>query len=57
MIKFIIIGLLCNSQGCYWAQVETDPIVYDSYQSCIAKAYDWKAKTAMYHSMACMVKP
>jgi hypothetical protein len=55
MLKFIIIGLMCNSQGCYWAGAESKPTVYESIEACRAKAADWKRKTAMYFDMSCMV--
>ena len=56
MLKFIIIGLMCNSQGCYWVQVEDKPTIYDDYKACITKATDYRVHSIMYHSMGCMVK-
>jgi hypothetical protein len=54
MIKFIIIGMMCNSQGCYWAQAENEPTIYESVEACRAKAADWKRNTVMYFQMDCM---
>lgn len=55
MLKFIIIGMMCNSQGCYWAQAENNPTIYESAEACRAKAADWKAKSVMYFKIDCMV--
>jgi hypothetical protein len=55
MLNFIVIGLMCNSLGCYWAPVETNFMV--DQQSCYATAANLKSKTALYFDMACMVVP
>jgi hypothetical protein len=57
MLKFIIIGLMCNSQGCYWVRAENKPTVYESIEACRSRANDWKSKTALYFDMSCMVQP
>lgn len=56
MLKFIIIGLTCNSGGCYWAQAENKPTVYESVELCRAQATDWQKKSAGFFKMECMVK-
>jgi hypothetical protein len=55
MLKFIIIGMICNSQGCYWAQAENKPTIYESVEACRTGAAYLKNKTAMYFQMDCMV--
>lgn len=56
MIKFIIIGLMCNSEGCYWAKV-SGLTEFTKYDSCVAQASNVKQATIMYFDTACMVKP
>jgi hypothetical protein len=56
MLTFIIIGLLCNSQGCYWAITNADRTFTD-YQQCMAAGAALKNNSVMYHSTACLVKP
>lgn len=55
MLTFIIIGLLCNSEACYWARV-SGMGEYRSFEICVAHAKEVKEVTIMYFDTACMVK-
>lgn len=57
MLKFIIIGMICNVQGCYWVTAENKPTIFESVESCRLEAADWKVKTIMFFKMDCMVAP
>lgn len=54
MLKFILIGLMCNSTGCYWAKASDT--VFTDFDSCITAASQLKVNSVMYFSIACMVK-
>lgn len=56
MLKFIIIGLVCNSQECYWTNTGNKDI-YISYQTCKSAADLLKSRSIMYFKTDCMVKP
>jgi hypothetical protein len=53
MLKFIIIGMICNSSECYW--VKADTTIYNSYEECKALSLIWKQNTIMYFKLDCMV--
>ena len=54
VLNFVVIGLVCNSLGCYWA-TESSLGVFPDQQSCYARAAELKAKSAMDFDTACMV--
>jgi hypothetical protein len=57
MITFIVIGLMCNSLGCYWADEKDRLGVFADQQQCYQVAADLKRHSIMYFDTACMVNP
>jgi hypothetical protein len=59
MLTFVVIGMLCNSQQCYWAMADVarEPVVFPSYESCKASADRLRANSIMFFKTDCMVKP
>lgn len=55
MLTFVIIGLLCNSQSCYWARV-SGLTEFGTIESCKIQAENVKRVSAIYFETACMVK-
>lgn len=53
-LTFIVIGLVCNSLGCYWAPVDSLGEFQDQ-PPCYAAAAALKGKSAIYFDSACMV--
>jgi hypothetical protein len=53
-LSFVVIGLVCNSLGCYWAPLD-EKYDYPFQQDCIHAAADLKVKSAMYFDTACIV--
>lgn len=53
MLSFVIIGLMCNSLGCYWATIE-NALAIDQ-ESCYATAAKIKGHSVMYFDAACLV--
>lgn len=53
MITFVVIGLMCNSLGCYWAKVD-DSERFTDQQPCYQRAAEIKRHSAMYFDAACM---
>jgi hypothetical protein len=56
VLNFVMIGLMCNSLGCYWAPVDEKKIFSDQ-KECAAAASMIKRNSVMYFNAACMVKP
>jgi hypothetical protein len=54
MLKFIVIGLICNAIGCYWAK-SNDKTFIDQ-RECQSAAYITKQNSVMFFETACMVK-
>lgn len=52
---YIIIGLMCNSLGCYYAKVG-GLTEFTTYESCMSQAANVKKVSIMYFDTACMVK-
>jgi hypothetical protein len=55
MLIFIIIGLVCNSQGCYWVKVD-GLTEFTKYEACVEQASNVKRVSIMYFDTSCMVK-
>ena len=53
-LTFAVIGLVCNSLGCYWAPVD-EKYDYPFQQDCTHAAANLKGKSAMYFDTGCMV--
>jgi hypothetical protein len=53
-LTFMVIGLVCNSLGCYWAPEDSLGEFADQ-QSCYARAAALKGKSAGDFDTACMV--
>jgi hypothetical protein len=56
MLDFVMIGLICNSLGCYWAPM-SDQRIYHDQNECINAARDRKQKSMMYFDANCLVDP
>jgi hypothetical protein len=52
-VSFVVIGLVCNSLGCYWTELANSPKFADQ-QPCYAYAAEVKSKSAMFFDTACM---
>lgn len=51
-MNWMIIGLVCNSLGCYWAK-DNDLQRFYSADACVAEMKWRKQRTAMYFDMGC----
>ena len=56
MLTFAIIGLVCNSLGCYWVR-DDDVTRFTDQHACLSVAIERKSKSAMYFDTACIVIP
>jgi hypothetical protein len=54
MLKFAVIGLMCNSLGCYWAR-DNDQVLFDDQQHCAQVAADRKVNSIAYFDTSCMI--
>lgn len=46
MITFVVIGLMCNSLGCYWAKVD-DSERFTDQQPCYQRAAEIKRHSVL----------
>ena len=54
-MRWILIGLMCNSLKCYWlAPISTE--IYDQEDACLTQAALEKKNTAMYSDVQCAIK-
>ena len=53
-LVFVVIGLTCNFQGCYWAK-DRDT-VYESQEACASAAAALQSKSAWAFKMDCMIE-
>lgn len=56
MLTYIIIGMMCNNLGCYWAQAR-DGWSTNDLEWCRTEARHIREYSIMYFDTACMVKP
>jgi hypothetical protein len=52
---FIIIGLMCNPQECYWVKAHSFT-EFTTLESCKQQALNLKKVSIMYFDTSCMVK-
>lgn len=55
MLTYVIIGLMCNNLGCYWAPASDEWQTQD-YAICVQEARRIKQYSIMYFDTACMIK-
>jgi hypothetical protein len=56
MLTFAIIGLVCNSLGCYWVR-DDDRTTFTDQQVCASTALKRTEHSVMYFNAACIVVP
>jgi len=54
MLNFVVIGLICNSLGCYWVRVDGLGVFVDQ-QRCAIEAEQRKQNSMMYFATSCLV--
>jgi hypothetical protein len=52
-LTFVMLGLVCNSIGCYWATI--DDKKFNDQQECINTARAIRQKSIMYFDTSCIV--
>ena len=53
-LHFIVIGLVCNSLGCYWSPIEKLGS-FDDQTVCASTAYHAKLNSVMYFDTSCVI--
>lgn len=56
MLAYVIIGLTCNSIGCYWVEAQTQyPVIYTDVEKCKEAARDLRVRSAAFFDTSCIV--
>ena len=54
MLPYVMIGMMCNSLGCYWADIDNS-VVFNDGPTCARTAKGIQQKSIMYFDTGCRV--